>query len=146
MTGGGEYSVEVTNLIPDMTYYYRMTDTGDIKSFVAKGIELNDEDTSDDPIQPVGAAFEIQNAQISGGSVTANVVNVSGETLSGTVIMAAYNSAGVCVSMRNIPVNGAAPGASIPVTFTAPADADHYKLMIWNSLTAMTPMAEPKEI
>lgn len=51
-SGSGDYSVEVTNLLPETEYRYQMNETGEVKTFVTRGYYTADGDDGGDVVIP----------------------------------------------------------------------------------------------
>ena len=154
--GDGDYEIEVTNLLPETEYQYQMTETGEIKSFVTDGYyyaeqgddpNIPPEDNPDDPTsEPIEIVFEISNAEISEGKVTADIVNISESEQSGLVIFAAYNENGALVSAQSKNADNIAAETALPVEFDIPETAQQYKLLVWNSYNGIGPLAKCVEV
>lgn len=174
-SGGGEYSVEVTNLTPETTYYYQMTETGEVKSFVTERVPMSDigsadfsgednptetpepEETqqpseteqpieTDEPVVvPETMPFEIQNAAVN-DKVTADIVNISDAAQAGILIFAAYTNDGKLVLAKYQNIDNIAANDTLPCEFDIPEGAEKYKLLVWNSWKHIIPLAESVEI
>ena len=154
--GGGDYEIEVTNLLPETEYQYQMTETGEIKSFVTDGYyyaeqgddpNIPPEDNPDDPTsEPIEIVFEISNAEISEGKVTADIVNISESEQSGLVIFAAYNENGALVSAQSKNADNIDAETSLPVEFDIPETTQQCKFLVWNSYKGIGPLAECVEV
>lgn len=163
-SGSGEYSVEVTNLLPETEYQYQMTETGEIKTFVTEGISMSDIDSGiDDPDsdptssptptptptpspEPTDMFFEIKDAKILGNQITANIRNISENVQSGILILAAYANNGMLIYTDNVQIKDLNVNTVIPCEFVLPKNAVKYRLFVWNSYDLLIPMSEVTEI
>lgn len=173
--GGGDYSFEVTNLTPETTYYYQMTETGEVKSFATERVpmsdigsaDFSDEDNPTEPpepeetqqpseteqpietdepvVVPETMPFKIQNAAVS-DKVTADIVNISDTEQSGIVIFAAYTEDGKLVLAKYQNIDNIAANDTLPCKFDIPEGAEKYKLLVWNSWKHIIPLAESVEV
>lgn len=57
-SGSGDYSVEVTNLLPETEYRYQMNETGEVKTFVTRGYYTADGDDGGDVVIPTTEPVE----------------------------------------------------------------------------------------
>lgn len=173
--GGGDYSFEVTNLTPETTYYYQMTETGEVKSFATERVPMSDigsadfsgEDNPTEPpepeetqqpseteqpiktdepvVVPETMPFKIQNAAVS-DKVTADIVNISDTEQSGIVIFAAYTNDGKLVLAKYQNIDNIAANDTLLCEFDIPERAEKYKLLVWNSWKHIIPLAESVEV
>lgn len=98
--GGGDYSVEITNLVPETTYYYQMCDTGEIKSFVAEGYDMTEIDNPAEPTAPTPKPTPVPEPcfTVDMHDTYADVANTGGEQTV-TVIIAEYDTNGALINV-----------------------------------------------
>lgn len=103
LSGSGEYSVEVTELIPGTTYCYQMCDTGEVKSFIAQGLDISNPDDVDAPIEtetPIAATVNMSQ------TATAYTFEVKTEDTyyNCYVYVAIYDKSGILLSADVVPL------------------------------------------
>lgn len=102
---------------------------------------------TDEPIAvPEAMPFEIKNAAINSGYVSANVMNISDTVQSGMVIFAAYSDTGSLLSVNIRQIENLDANASRPCEFELPSGAMKSKLFVWRSWKDMLPMANSVEV
>ena len=142
--GGGAYSVKVWNLEPGTEYMYQMTEAGDIKSFITLDA-APDGDYEEDPIEPEVMPFMVSDVNYVGDTISAKITNQSDVPQSGVVICAAYNESGTLLKMSTNGIENIDSMGFENCTFDAIAEADKYKIFVWNNLKSMKPLAESVE-
>ena len=142
--GGGAYSVKVWNLEPGTEYMYQMTEAGDIKSFITLDT-APDGDYEEDPIEPEVMPFMVSDVNYVGDTISAKTTNQSDVPQSGVVICAAYNETGTLLKVSTYGIENMNSMGFENCTFDAIAEADKYKIFVWNNLKSMKPLAESIE-
>lgn len=150
-TGSGDYSIEVTNLIPETEYQYQMSETGEVKSFVTKSYYMDgSDDTPEEPTvtppEPAEICFEIENMRIDNDIVCADIINIADSERSGEIILAAYDEEGALISIEVAEIELMPAGDRISCEFSTVEYAVGYKLFIWDSLNNMAPSAQSRGI
>ena len=121
--GAGEYSAEVM-LSPETTYQYQMTENGEIKTFTTLEKPVYDE--------PESEAAPITTTTYKKLSSTYKFnIKADRELLYEPVIVAAYNKAGHCISVRMTSFDGDVEGmVSMPIY----SDIDYVCVFVWEIL------------
>lgn len=126
--GAGEYSAEVM-LSPETTYQYQMTENGEIKTFTTLEKPVYDE--------PESEAAPITTTTYKKLSSTYKFnIKADRELLYEPVIVAAYNKAGHCISVRMTSFDGDVEGmVSMPIY----SDIDYVCVFVWETFGNMKP-------
>lgn len=89
---------------------------------------------------PDGFPVKVQNEQKLGNKITLNLMNMSDKQQNGILILAEYsdNKQLVSVQIINAAVN---TGSSAPYEFDADENSSIHKILVWNSVSDMLPLA-----
>lgn len=143
-TGIGTYTAELMDLNASTTYYYQMTELGEVKSFTTCAEEVDeyvgDEDDGDS------------------GTSTSSITTTTYKTLASTykfsiecsralttefLAIACYDHAGSLLALSQITCDGdTSYTASVPID----ANIDYAKIFVWRGLSDMTPLAGAEKI
>lgn len=140
--GSGDYTVEITNLIPETEYCYRMCDSGEIRSFTTGGYYYPSGDGGGIDESETAYAYSIDNISASGNKINVDITKLS--NVSGTLIVAVYNSKNVLTDIKYKPLSPDYEVFTVSVDIDT-SKADRIKAMIWNSLDDEVPISSPVE-
>lgn len=140
LPGGGEYSVEVTELIPGATYCYQMCETGEVRTFVAEGLDISDPDGTDIPDDPdvpdepddPAPVLPVTTATVT-MSQTETMYSFEVETEDSYencyVYAALYDENGILLSVNTVPLEDTAPTT---ITIDKRDNGAKAKVFIWS--------------
>lgn len=135
--GAGELTAKLINLEANTTYYYQMTEFGDVKSFTTCAEEINEieEDTedSDNSVKPITTTTYKK--------LTSKYkfnIEVSQELTTEFLAVAAYSNDGKLISLSQVACDGdTSYTASVPID----ANIDYAKIFVWKRINTMVPIA-----
>jgi len=141
-SGSGNYTVELMDLEPETTYYYQMTEYGEIKSFI-----------TEEEIIPILDESEIEEDEGGGDTLQSSLTTTTYKTLTSTykfsiecsqalttefLAIACYDSEGELLILKQIECDG-----DVSYTGSVPIDAniDYVKIFVWSSPGSLKPLA-----
>ncbi|MBR5151993.1 MAG: InlB B-repeat-containing protein [Clostridia bacterium] len=141
-TGTGDYSVELMDLEPETTYYYQMTEFGEVKSF-----------TTEEEIIPILDESEIDEDDGDSASSPSPITTTTYKTLTSTykfsiecsqalttefLAIACYDNMGKLLAFKQIECDGDTSYVdSVPLD----TNIDYAKIFVWSSVNSLKPLA-----
>lgn len=145
-TGSGTYTAELMDLKPSTTYYYQMTEQGEIKSFTTMKEENDtiDEDSGEDNNEN-GNSEESKNTEPITSTTYKKLtstykfsIEASQALESEVILVATYTSENKMISYRIVECDGdTSYTASVPID----KNIDYAKIFVWSNLNGLKPLA-----
>lgn len=137
--GLGEYTAEITELTPETTYYYQMTEYGEIKTFttVAEPVDEyvgnEDEENVDEEIKAITSTTYRKLT-----SSYKFYIETSQELNEEALLVAVYTENGQMISLVQVECDG---DTSYTASFPINADMAYAKIFVWESTGSLKPIA-----
>lgn len=142
--GSGDYTIELFDLAAETTYYYQMTEFGEVKTFTTceapedAGTDGDDEETEDEETLSITSTTYSKTEE-------EYIFNIEcSYTLTTEVLyVAVYSESNKLIAVKPAEVNG---DSAYDVPFPIDSDIKYAKVFVWGSTDNLQPIAEAETV